>query len=225
MLSSIDDATESAGGDAYKKARVFSSNMRREFENTGLTKKLLSEKRGSSERQVAYEDVFKKVMLDSPIEEINKLRGTLLKSGSDGKQAWADLKAKGIEYIKENSMSASQRSEAGTPLISPDRLNKAINIMDEKGKLESIYGKKSAQALRDLGELANDIYTAPPGAVNFSNTASALQVAMDSLGGFAVTGLPLPVVTTLNTATKAVKDAKKRRKIQQSLNYLAQDQD
>ena len=220
VLSAIDESTENAGGDAYKKARKFSSGMRQEFENVGLTKKLLANKRGSSERQTAYEDVFKKVMLDSPIEEINKLRATLLKAGTEGKQAWADLKGKGIEYIKENAQSQSQRSEGGTPLLSPDKLNKVISSMDAKGKLEKIYGKKSAQAIRDLGELANVIYNAPPGAVNFSNTASALQVGLDSLGTFAVTGIPAPVATTLRAGLKYVKDKKTKARIEESLNYL-----
>lgn len=220
VLSAIDDATENLGGDAYKAARKFSSSFRREMENTGLTKKLLANKRGSSERQIAYEDVFKKIMLDSPIEEINKLRATLLKSGPEGKQTWADLKSKGISYIKENSQSASQKDASGQLLFSPDKFNKAIKLMDDKGKLQSIYGIRGAQAIRDLGELATDIYTAPPGAVNFSNTASALQVAMDSLGTFAVTGIPAPVATILKESVKKVKDAKTRKKIQQSLDYL-----
>lgn len=220
VLSAIDESTENAGGDAYKRARKFSSSFRREMENTGITKKLLSNKRGSSERQIAYEDAFKKIMLDSPIDEINKLRGTLLKSGPEGKQAWADLKAKGVSYLKENSMSLSQSDAAGTPTFSPDKFNKAIKAMDDKGKLQSIYGKRGAQTIRDLGELAKDIYTAPPGAVNFSNTASAMQVALDSLGTFAVTGIPAPVATTLKESLKFVKNAKTKQKIKESLDYL-----
>lgn len=219
-ISAIDDATENAGGDAYKKARQFSSKMRQEFENVGLTKKLLSEKRGTSERQIAFEDVFKKVMLDSSIEEINKLRSTLLKAGDDGKQAWADLKAKGIEHIKENAQSKSQMSEAGTPLLSPEKINKVIMQMDQGGKLEKIYGKRAAQAIRDLGELSKVIYTAPPGAINHSNTASALQVGLDSLGTFAVTGIPAPVVSTLKAGANYVRDKKLQKQIKESLNYL-----
>lgn len=224
VISAIDESTELAGGDAYKTARNFSSKMRREFENTGITKNLLSNKRGSDERRISYEDAFKKIMLDSPIEEINKLRGTLLKSGNEGKQAWADLKAKGIEYIKENASSKSESMEGGTPSISVNKLNKAIQSLDESGKLESIYGKRNAQVLRDLGEISKDIMTAPPGSVNFSNTASALKVVLDSVATGAVSGVPLPVVTALKEASSKIKNARTRRRIRDSLDYLAREQ-
>lgn len=224
VISAIDESTEMAGGDAYKTARKFSSRMRREFENTGITKNLLSNKRGSDERKIAYEDAFKKIMLDSPIEEINKLRGTLLKSGDEGKQAWADLKAKGIEYIKENASSKSESLEGGAPVISVNKLNKVIQSLDESGKLDSIYGKRNAQVLRDLGEISKDIMTAPPGSVNFSNTASALKVVLDSVATGAVSGVPLPVVTALKEASSKIKNARTRRRIRQSLDYLAKEQ-
>lgn len=220
LVSAIDDATENAGGDIYRSARSARAKMAREFENVGITKKLLSTKKGTDERAIAYEDAFKKIFLDSPIEEINKLRGTLLKGGDEGKQAWADLKSKGIEYIKESAQSASQRDAAGNPILSPDKLNRVILTLDQKGKLGSIYGKRNAQIIRDLGDLANDIYTAPPGSVNFSNTASALQVALDSLGTFAMTGIPAPVATTLMEGAKYVRNAKTKSRIKNSLNYL-----
>lgn len=220
VLSAIDDATENAGGDVYQKARKFSGRMRQEFENTGLTKRLLSTKKNTSERSIAYEDAFKKIILDSPVEEINKLRGSLLKAGPDGKQAWANLKSRGIDYIVETSQSFSQLDAKGQPTLSPDKLNRVIKSLDDQGKLEKIYGRRNAQVIRDLGEIAKDIYTAPPGAVNHSNTASALQVALDSLGTFAVTGIPAPAATALRESAKYVKSAKRRKKIQESLDYL-----
>ena len=219
-LSAIDDATENAGGDLYRKARRSYSAMANELENTGITKRLLATKKGTTERSVAYEDVFKKIILDSPIEEINKLRGTILKSGDQGKQVWADIKAKGIEYIKENAQSASQSDAKGNPLLSVDKLNKTISVLDSQGKLDKIYGAKNAQVLRDLADLSKDMFTAPPGAINFSNTSSALAVALDSLGTFAVTGVPAPVATTLKASLKYVKDAKTKSRIRESLNYL-----
>jgi hypothetical protein len=148
MLSAIDDATADKGGELYKRARNFSSSMRQELESAGLTKALLSSKRGTNARQIAYEDVFKKVLLDSPIEEVNKLRGTLLRSGEDGKQAWADIKTKGMEYIKESSQLANQVDSQGNPVFSPDKLNKIVKKMDDQGKLDSIYGKRNAQYIR-----------------------------------------------------------------------------
>lgn len=217
ITSAIDDATEDAGGALYKAARRSRKQFADEFENAGLTAKLIGTKRGSDERKIALGDVFDKIIVMSPIEEMNKTRGTLLKAGPEGKQAWQDLKAAGIDYIKEKALSPSQRDARGNPLLSPDKLQKTIRIMDKRGKLESLYGKKQAQNLRDLADIATDIYTAPPGAVNTSNTASALQVALDSVLTFGLTGIPAPAATALKEASKYVKNRETRARIREAL--------
>lgn len=217
VTSAIDEATEGQGGELYRKARKLRADFANEFENAGLTSKLIGTKRGTDERQIALEDVFDKVIVSSKVDEMNKLRRTLLKSGKEGKQAWNDLKAAGIERIKNASLSASARDSQGNPILSPDALARAVRQMDEIGKLESLYGKKQAQILRDLADIASVIYTAPPGAINTSNTASALQVALDSVGTFAVTGIPAPAATALKEASKYIKDRKVKARINEAL--------
>ena len=103
------------------------------------------------------------------------------------------------------------------PLLSPDKLSKTIEALDTRGKLEALYGKKQAQILRDLAEISRVIYTAPPGAVNHSNTTSALMVAMDSLGGFAVSGVPAPMLTIIREAAKYSKNRALKARIAESL--------
>jgi hypothetical protein len=215
--ASIDAATEGAGGEAYRAARKLRERFANEFENVGLTAKLLGTKRGTDERQVAFGDVFDKVIISSPVEEMNKLRSTLLRSGPEGQQAWSDLKAGGIRFIKDASLSPSQRDSAGNPLLSAPKLQSTVRELDDMGKLEALYGKRQAQVLRDLAELASDIYTAPPGAINTSNTASALQVAMDSLVTFGATGVPAPTLNLLKEANKYVRNRKTRARIEAAL--------
>lgn len=224
LKEAIDQATEAAGGDLYRKARAMRRAYADEFENTALTKKLLGTKRGTDERQVAVEDIYDRVIVKSSVEEMNKLRGTLLRSGDEGKQAWANLKAKAIDDIKEASMSASQMDERGNRTMSPDKLNRAIAALDQDGKLEALYGKRQAQTIRDLGDLANVIFTAPPGAINTSNTASAIRNALDSFGTFAFTGVPVPAVRAINEAAKYAKDRKLRARIQDALRPPADPQ-
>jgi len=220
--TAIDKGTEGKGGESYKVARKLRENFSNEFQNVGLTAKLLSTKRGTNERTIAFDDVFDKIIINAPLEEMNKIRKTLLTAGPDGKQAWNELKANTIRFIINKALSTAQRDERGQPLISPDKLNGVIRSLDKEGKLEGLYGKKQAQQIRDLGEIAIDIYTAPPGAINFSNTASALQVALDSVMTFGLTGIPAPAATALKEATKYVKSREVRNRVRQALQPLGE---
>ncbi len=220
--SAIDTGTEGKGGESYKAARKLRQDFANEFENVGLTAKLLSTKRGTDERTIAFDDIFDKIIINAPLEEMNKVRKTLLTARPEGKQAWNELKSNTIRYIINKSLSTAQRDERGQPLVSPDKLNSVIRSLDREGKLEGLYGKKQAQQIRDLGEIAIDIYTAPPGAINFSNTASALQVALDSVMTFGLTGIPAPAVTALREASKYLKNREVRNRVRQSLQPLGE---
>jgi hypothetical protein len=220
--SSIDAGTEGRGGETYRAARKLRQEFANEFENVGLTAKLLSTKRNTNERTIAFDDVFDKIIINAPLEEMNKIRRTLLTAGPDGKQAWNELKSNTIRFITNKALSTAQRDERGQPLISPDKLNGVIRSLDREGKLEGLYGKKQAQQIRDLGDIAIDIYTAPPGAINFSNTASALQVALDSVMTFGLTGIPAPAATALKEATKYVKSREVRNRVRQALQPLGE---
>lgn len=221
LKDGIDQATEGAGGQLYEKARRIKRDQVQEFENTALTRKLTTTKRNTTERNVALEDVYQAVIVRSSVDEMNKLRGTLLKSGQDGKDAWASLKAKAIDDIKQSGLT-QQTDERGNRIMSAAGLNKAIERFDQDGKLDTLYGKKQAQVIRDLGDIARDIYTAPPGAVNFSNTASALQVALDSVMTFGITGIPAPAATVLREASKYMKDRQVRNRVREALQPTQQ---
>lgn len=216
---SIDAATEGAGGELYKAARSQRARYAREFENTGLTARLLGTKGNTTERKVAVDRIFDQIINKSSLEEINKLRSTLLKAGPKGKQAWADVKAATIQYIQDRALSPSQKDSRGQPILSPDRLQKTIQQLDQAGKLEGLFGKKNAQTLRDLADLATDIYTAPPGVVNYSNTSSAIYQIMDTFGTWGLTGgaVPLPAVTILRKGVEYVKDADVKKRIKEAL--------
>lgn len=218
----IDAGTEGKGGESYRSARKLREDFANEFENVGLTAQLLANKKGTSERSIAFDDVFDKIIINAPLEEMNKVRRTLLTAGPDGKQAWNELKSNTIRYIINKALSTAQRDERGQPLISPDKLNSVIRSLDREGKLEGLYGKRQAQQIRDLGEIAIDIYTAPPGAINFSNTASALQVALDSVMTFGLTGIPAPAATALKEASKYVKNREVRNRVRQALQPLGE---
>jgi hypothetical protein len=216
IIRAIDDATDGLGGELYKEARALRARYADEFENVGLTAKLLGTKGKSSERAIALQDVFDKVIRLSSIEEMNKVRKTLLNAGPKGRQAWFDLKASAIRYIRDNALQEGT-DQKGQRLISPAKLNKVVRQWDEAGKLDSLFGKREAQQLRDLAELANDILTAPPGAVNFSNTSSALRNALDQIAMAKLGAVPVAARAALQEALSYVKDRKTRARIRDAL--------
>jgi hypothetical protein len=216
LVMAIDESTDPAGGEIYQRARRLRRQYAEEFRNVGLTAALLGTKGNTSERKIALENVFDKVVRLSPVEEMNKVRATLISAGPDGKQAWADLKAKGVDFIRESSQT-SARDERGNFVISPSALHKTIKAMDQTGKLEALYGKKQAQILRDLSEIALDIYTAPPGAVNMSNTGSAMMNALDTVLTYGFAGLPIPGKQVLLEATQYVRNRQTRARVKEAL--------
>ena len=216
LIKAIDNSTEGYGGEIYKKARKLRKQYGDEFERTALTQKLLGTKGKTTERQIAVENVFDKVVRLSSVEEMNKLRGTLLTAGPEGKQAWTDLKAQGIAFIRDAAMTRAT-DESGQRVFSAPAMQKAVESFDKSGKLEALYGKRQAQVFRDLADIAQDIYTAPPGAINTSSTASALMTAVDTLATFGISGLPVPAKAAITEAVKYARDRKVKQRIERAL--------
>ena len=100
-----------------------------------------------------------------------------------------------MENIRDAAYAGITRDQGGGIVISPAKLNNAINKLDTTGKLEAIFDKQTAQTLRDVNLLVQDIATAPPGALNTSGTSSAIINAIDmpamlpGIGGLAARGV------------------------------------
>jgi len=213
-LDSIDPAMEEGGGELYRKARKARSNWSDEFEDTDLTSRLIDDKRGTNARKMAYEDAFQKTMLSGSVDELNKLRATLLKSGDEGKQAWQDMKGRLGRHIYESSVGTGTDS-AGNPVISPAKLERVVSNLDKSGKLTSVFGKRGAAEVRDMVDVVKYMLTNPSGSVNYSNTSSALlntlQKALRSQEAPGAASLPMAV-------GRAVGDWKSNRKLRKSVD-------
>lgn len=214
----IDAMTDGVGGELYKKARAARAQRAQDFENVALVSNLLGTKRGSSDRAIALEDVVRKSIIE-PATSLDQTRhlGGLLKKSGQGQQAWKELQGATLAYIRDEAYKGVTRDAAGNQVISPANLNRVITNLDKSGKLDYLYGKKGAEQLRTLNEVAQDVFTAPPGAVNTSNTASALMMSLDTLGTFATTGLPVPALKVLTEARKAMKSRAIRKKVDEAL--------
>ncbi len=218
MKGLVDEATEGAGGAAYRKARAARTRYAKDYENVGLVKNLIGQKRGSSDRAIALEDVLRRSVIEpsTSLDDVRQVRRLLRTEGENGKQAWRELQGATLNYIKEEALKNVARDQQGNAIISPAQLDRALQKLDRNGKLDFVFGKKGAEMLRTVNDVAKDVLVAPPGAVNTSNTASVLAGLMDvALTG--ASGIPAPVMTSLRLATRSIKDRKTRARVRKAL--------
>lgn len=212
----VDEATEGMGGDLYKEARGKYARYSQNYKDRATISKLLNNKRGTSDRQVAFEDVFKHTILDGSLDDVRNVQRVLHRSGDEGKQAWKELQGQTINHIREQATRNVARDQAGNQIVSADGLNKAIKSLDKDGKLQRIFGTQGAEQLRTINDVTNHIKTVAPGSVNTSNTASVLLAAMDmAISGAG--GMPLPVMSGLRLVANNVKDRRLRMRVAEAL--------
>lgn len=218
MKGLIDDETDGLGGNLYKSARSARARYARDYENIGLVRQLLNTKRGTNDRAIAMEDVLRKSILQpsSSLDTIRQLRRLLQTEGETGKQAWRELQGGTLRHIRDEALKSVQIDQAGNRVVSPAQLDRVINQLDKSGKLDFIFGKKGAEQLRTINEVAQDILTSPPGAINTSNTATVIAGLMDvAISG--TSGVPAPIMSSFRLISKSIKDRKLKARIKQAL--------
>lgn len=225
LKGAIDGATEPVIGPMYRTARRLRENLAKKYEDKGVVASLLNNKRGMADRKVAIADVFEHSILNASRESVSAVRRALTHGKEApaeirtlGEQAWRDLQGETANWIKEQAFANTATDQRGNVILSVPKLDKAIKRLDEDGRLQAVFGKQGAQHMRDLNDLAKVIYTTPPGAVNHSNTASVLLAALAEAGVTgSMTGLPVPVLTTMRLLAKQVKNRQLQKRIEQAL--------
>lgn len=218
MRSLIDASTDGLGGNMYKQARAARARFGSDYENIGLVKNLLGQKRGSNDRSIAMEDVLRRSVIDpsTSLDTVRQVRRLLQTEGPNGQQAWKELQGGTLKFLRDEATKGVGRDELGNPILSAGQLDRVIGQLDKSGKLDFVFGKKGAEQLRIINDVAKDVLVAPPGSVNTSNTASVLAGMMDiAISGTA--GVPAPVMTSFRLLTKGIKDAKTRARVKQAL--------
>ncbi len=220
LKKAYDADTEGAGGQLYKAARAEHARLQRDFENASAVSRLLKNKRNTGDRQVAFEDVLNRTVIDdsTSLDQLKTVTRVLKQSGPEGRQGLKELRGGTLQWVIDQATEsvASNQAVTGGRTLSPTKLHKAISKLDKSGKLEHLFGKKEAETLRILDEVAQDVLTAPPGTVNHSGTASAIAALLD-ISLAAGTGIPVPVATGLKLLSKQVRNAKLRAKVQEHL--------
>lgn len=212
----INQATEGAGGDLYKEARQKRVTYAKQFENAAYVDKLLRNKPGTTDRAVAFEDVFEHSILKGSFDDTRNIALLLKKGGEEGQQAWKELQGQTLEYIKDQATKNIQRDAAGRPVPSAAAMNKAIRDLDSDGKLDYIFGKKGAEEIRELRDVMMDVYSPVAGTVNTSNTASALLNTLQYVNKSPLSKVP-GVGSALKYAEESVQEKALKKLVDESL--------
>jgi hypothetical protein len=225
----IDAAQEGKGGDLFKQARRAYENYSNEFTNRDVIDKALRTKPGTKDRAVAYEDVFNHSIMNGSTDDVRHVFRVLEAHpvGTDpavvaaGQQAAKDLRGAVINHIKDEMQKNLNVDSTGARTGSPAKIDAIVRELDKDGKLDVIFGKKHADQVRDLRDVAIDIYTSPTGTVNSSNTASALMRKLDDIAAYAK-GTPI-IGKAVNYSAQAIKSANTRRKVRDAINPNLKD--
>lgn len=214
----INQATEGAGGDLYKEARQKRVQYARQFENAAAVDKLLRNKPGTTDRAVAFEDVFEHSILKGSFDDTRNIALLLKKGGEEGQQAWKELQGQTIQYIRDQATKNIQRDANGNPIPSASAMNKAIKDLDSDGKLDYIFGKKGAEEIRELRDVMVDVYSPVPGTVNTSNTASALLRGLERINASPLSKIPV-VGSATKYAEESLQQKALKKMVEESLKY------
>lgn len=219
----IDAHIEPSAGSLYKSARLERKRFGDKWENNAIIKSLTSLKKGTEDRSVAFENVQKKIVQDGSLDDLRKVKRTLLTSGEEGKQAWKEVQAATLREIKDLANKSVATNARGETVISPAALNKAITNLDKTGKLQYLFGQDGANKLNALNDVAKALMTVPPETmVNRSGSGLMIAAAVDMIMSGA-SGFPAPVATAMRTAINHIKDRKIRKRVEKALNLNQQN--
>lgn len=225
----IDAAQEGKGGDLFKQARRAYENYSNEFTNRDVIDKALRTKPGTKDRAVAYEDIFNHAIMNGSTDDVRHVFRVLEAhpAGTDpavvaaGQQAAKDLRGAVINHIKDEMQKNLNVDSTGARTGSTAKIDSIVRELDNDGKLEAIFGKADAQKIRDLRDVAIDIYTNPSGTVNTSGTADSLirEGLMNKLDDIAAYAKSTPIAgKVLKYTSDQVKAANTKRKVRAAIN-------
>lgn len=216
----IDNLTKDAGGEKYKAARNLFKKYQTEFEDTPILKQITSLKKGTTQRVVAMEDLIDKSIVNSPLEEVQKLYGSLNNMGETGQEMIRELNGYMAQRIKNEATKGVQLDINGKPYVSTPKLNSIINDLDTSGKLDFMFGKKNAEHYRTLNQVTKDVQTVPKDTTNTSGTAAQIGAMLAESGlQFATTGVPAPILTLGKMGYEKYKTSQKLNQIKDFINY------
>jgi hypothetical protein len=179
VIRAIDDATEGAGGNAYKVARAARRQQALDFEDPVAVARLV-ENKSRTDRTTALEDTWRTSVIGGSIADLNQVKNRLLlddKSGA-GRRAWRDMRAETIEFIRRESTKGTQMLPDGTRPVSVAGMESALKAIGPQ-KLDAIFGKDTTKRLNAIMEATRLTRTEPqrihPGSSTVGNALALME--------------------------------------------------
>lgn len=215
----IETQMENAGGVAgqkYAQARAARKAVGEEFERTQAVARLVSNRKMSKDRATALEDTWHKTVLGGSLDDLKAVRGSLEKS-EKGRQAWNDMRAATVDYIKDKATGGKLglKNEAGDLNATWVGLRRAVDDIGPD-KMREIFGAEDAARIEKLVEAAQILKTEAPTGVKGSPTFDKILTLLDKFGGVPGLGKPtafiggaIKGVAKLGEIGKAGRDVRK----------------
>lgn len=169
----IDKILNDSGSAVYKDARAKFAAVKDEFDRQGRVAGLVKNKGYTHDRAVALEDTFDNVVRKGSNEQLKTVKNTLISQGRSfkGIQAWRDLQAATIDYLKDAA--AGKRAIPGekSQLQFNSSFLDAVYDLDKDGKLDTLFGPGTSAKIREIADATRDVRTKPTGRIAGSDTA------------------------------------------------------
>lgn len=185
VVGAIDEAMKQvpSAAKAWKQAQQAFKAHKMEFEEQGGVNKLVDDK-SRTDRAVALEDTWRKTVIGGSIEDLRKVKRSLLTGGDTttraaGKIAWRDMRAQTIQHITEEATKSVARFEDGLPNITPASMERALKSVG-KDKLEEIFGPGTVKEINKIMEATRIVKTEPPAIHKGASTAANVMALLES---------------------------------------------
>lgn len=194
VVKAIDKSFEQVpeAAKAWADARDAFKAHKLEFSDTGAVNKLVGN-RSRIDRKTALEDTFDTVVLKGSAEDITKVRNSLINGGTPetrakGIQAWKDIQAATLDYLKEKA--AGKRAIVGekNQLQFNSTFRDAFNELEKDGKIDEIFTPEQAKLLRQINNVVGDVRTKPTGRIAGSDTTPRLLSMLERVSKVPVAG-------------------------------------
>lgn len=173
-------------GEMAKAARQSNIALKTEFDEKSITAKLIDPvKRGSTIPKVEVSKAYNAVMApNTPIENLERLMGSLAKAGGPGQKAVAEMQGRAVLDLVDSAFSAQSRQIDGQRVFGAGMFSKQYEKLLPKLELLFAGDPKTLAKLNNVYERAQDII--PPAGAVPKGSAGFFVDALNKIGVYSV---------------------------------------